>query len=204
MDMTDEMLVSDYVGGNEQAFATLLERHLQTVYSFVLRFVGNAEEAQDISQETFFKAWKSIRKYEPKTSKFKTLVLRIARNTAIDYLRKKKHIPFSHFSNSANKNGSGDGWGDSGSDGAALFAETVADTAPLPDAVFAAAQNREILEAALGELSPEYREVLLLHYQSGLTFLEIGETLDEPQNTVKSRHHRALKALRKVLEERIN
>lgn len=194
MDQTDEELVASYVAGNEGAFAELVERHLKTVYSFVVRFVGSKEEAEDISQETFLKAWKNIRKYESKTSKFKTWILRIARNTAIDHLRKKKHIPFSQFSAKT----------ESGDDGAALFAETVPDTSPLPSELFATIENSEILAGALEQLSPEYREVLLLHYQSGLTFLEIGEALGEPQNTVKSRHHRALKTLRKVLAGKTN
>ncbi|MEI7720314.1 MAG: sigma-70 family RNA polymerase sigma factor [bacterium] len=194
---TDEALVAQYTEGDEWAFETLVGRHLKPVYSFVVRFVGNKEEAEDIVQETFLKAWKSIKKYEPKTSKFKTWIMRIARNTAIDYLRKKKHIPFSQFSYT-------DESGDGGSDGTALFAETVADSGPLPDELFAATQNSETLEQALARLTPPYREALLLHYQSGLTFLEIGEALGEPPNTVKSRHHRALKALRIALEDKTN
>ena len=142
---TDEILIVEYVGGNEAAFATLVERHLQTVYSFVLRFVGNKEEAEDISQETFLKAWKSIAKYDAASSKFKTWVLRIARNTAIDHLRKKKHIPFSAFSDKASDSG----------DGSDLFAETIPDTTPLADDIFAAAENREILDRALLGLPPE-------------------------------------------------
>ena len=83
--------------GDESAFAELTKRHLSGVYSFVVRYVGNAEEAEDITQDTFLKAWKSLKKYDPSSSKFKTWLFRIARNTSIDFLRKKKHVPFSQF-----------------------------------------------------------------------------------------------------------
>lgn len=96
MTQSDEELITAYLAGNSKAFTVLVERHLNGVYSYVLRFVGD-EVAEDIVQETFIKAWNNIKKYNAGSSKFKTWLLRIARNTAIDFLRKKKHIPFSEF-----------------------------------------------------------------------------------------------------------
>ncbi len=185
MDRTDEDLVAAYISGEEGAFSKLVERHLKTVYSFVIRFVGDAQEAEDIAQETFLKAWKSLKQYKVESSKFKTWILRIARNTAIDYLRKRKNIPFSEFETE---------------DGQNILVETVPDTAELPDLLFAKLEDTATLSKAVAKLSPEAREVLLLHYTNGLTFLEIGEILGQPQNTVKSRHHRALLNLRTILE----
>ena len=185
MDRTDEDLVAAYISGEEGAFSKLVERHLKTVYSFVIRFVGDPQEAEDIAQETFLKAWKSLKQYKVESSKFKTWILRIARNTAIDYLRKRKHIPFSEFETE---------------DGQNILAETVPDTAELPDSLFAKLEDTATLNDAVAKLSPEAREVLLLHYTNGLTFLEIGEILGQPQNTVKSRHHRALLTLRTILD----
>ncbi len=184
MDRTDEELIADFVEGNEEAFSTLVERHLKTVYSFVVRFVGNSEEAEDIVQETFLKAWKGAKQYRAEASKFKTWVLRIARNTAIDFLRKRKHIVFSEFENDEGQN---------------VLAETVPDPHELPDEVFARIENADMLAKTIDKLSPEAREILLLHYTNGLTFLEIGEMLNEPTNTVKSRHHRAIQNLKKLL-----
>lgn len=185
MDRSDEELIADYVAGDEEAFTQLVERHLKTVYSFVMRFVGNGHEAEDIVQETFLKAWKSARQYKKEASKFKTWVLRIARNTAIDHLRKKKHIPFSEFENDQGQN---------------VLAETVPDQALLQDERFAKIQDVEAVQRALSKLSPDAREIIVLHYTNGLTFLEIGEMLGAPHNTVKSRHHRAIMSLRKLLE----
>ena len=185
MERSDEELMADFVAGDEEAFSQLVERHLKTVYSFVVRFVGNEHEAQDITQETFLKAWRAARTYRTEASKFKTWVLRIARNSAVDYLRKKKHIPFSQFDTAEGEN---------------VLIETTPDPAALPEELFAKAQDAQRLGAAVQQLAPDAREILLLHYTNGLTFLEIGELLGQPQNTVKSRHHRAILNLRKALQ----
>ena len=185
MDRSDAELIAAHIAGDEAAFGTLVERHLKAVYSFVVRFVGSEHDAEDITQETFLKAWKSASNYRAEASAFKTWVLRIARNTAIDHLRKKKHIPLSAFENSEGHN---------------VLAETVSDERELPDETMARMQDVQALTAALEHLHPNAREVLLLHYTNGLTFLEIGEMLGEKQNTIKSRHHRAVLQLRALLE----
>jgi RNA polymerase sigma-70 factor (ECF subfamily) len=184
MDRNDEDLISAYLGGEEPAFAELTGRHLGGVYSFIARFVGNAEEADDITQETFLKAWKSLKKYDSRTSKFKTWLLRIARNSAIDFLRKKKHIPFSQFETE---------------EGVNILTETVPDTEELPDALLIKLEDAEELHKTLEKLPPKAREILLLYYTNDLTFEDIGEMLGEPTNTVKSRHRRAIQLLRKIV-----
>ncbi len=185
MDRSDEDLISAYLKGDELAFAELTRRNLAGVYSFIARFVGNAEEADDITQETFFKAWKSLKKYNSRTSKFKTWLLRIARNSAIDFLRKKKHVPFSQFETE---------------EGVNVLTETVPDTEELPDALLIKLEDAKELRKTLEKLPPKAREVLLLYYTNDLTFEDIGEMLGEPANTVKSRHRRALQSLRKILQ----
>jgi len=181
---TDEELVLDYLSGNEAAFAELTNRHLSGVYSFALRLVGDAAAAEDIAQETFLKAWKSLKKYNEKTSKFKTWLLRIARNTAIDHLRKKKHVPMSYFENETGGN---------------VLAETVADQEELAPAILERLDDARELNRTLDLLGPKHREILLLYYSNDCTFEEIAGMLNEPTNTVKSRHRRALSALRDLL-----
>lgn len=184
MERTDEELIADYLSGEEAAFGELTNRHLRGVYSFALRLVGDAAAAEDISQETFLKAWKSLKKYNQASSKFKTWLLRIARNTAIDYLRKKKHIPLSAFENEAGGN---------------VLAETVADTGELAPTMLERLDDARELHEVLAQLSPKHREILLLYYSNDLTFEEIAQMLGEPANTVKSRHRRALVALRTLI-----
>ena len=145
---------------------------------------------EDIAQEVFLKTWKSIYRYNPESSKFKTWILRIARNTAIDYLRKRKHIPFSEFSSTRDEEDGG---------GANLLADVIPDPNPLPEELFARTEDAEMVIHSVEMLSPRHREVLTLHYTNHLTFEEIGRMLGQPTNTVKSRHHRALIALRTLL-----
>jgi RNA polymerase sigma-70 factor (ECF subfamily) len=189
-EQTDEELVAAYVDGQENAFGQLVARHLSGVYTFALRLVGDEHAAEDIAQEVFLKTWKSIYRYNPESSKFKTWILRIARNTAIDYLRKRKHIPFSEFSSTRDEEDGG---------GANLLADVIPDPNPLPEELFARTEDAEMVIHSVEMLSPRHREVLTLHYTNHLTFEEIGRMLGQPTNTVKSRHHRALIALRTLL-----
>ncbi len=184
-DRSDEELIAAYLTGQEDAFGELTRRHLTGVYSFTLRFVGSVHDAEDIVQDTFLKAWKSLRKYDPRSSKFKTWLFRIARNTAIDFLRKKKHVPFSQFETEGGVN---------------VLTETVASEEELPDTLMMKLEDAKELHTTLEQLPPRAREILLLYYTNELTFEEIGTILGEPTNTVKSRHRRALQALRKILE----
>ena len=183
----DAELIADHVRGDESAFPILLERYLKQIYNFALRQCGSSEDAEDIAQETFLKAWKNLGKYRRESAQFRTWLFHIARNTTIDYLRKKKHVAFSEFDTE---------------EGGNFLTETLADEEPLADELFFRAQNAQMIEDSLTKLPPRSREVLLLRYREGLTFDEIGEVLSEPLNTAKSRHRRALQALRNIVEKK--
>jgi RNA polymerase sigma-70 factor (ECF subfamily) len=180
----DEDLIVTYLEGEDSAFELLVQRHLKLVYSFVFRFVGNEKDAEDIVQETFIKAWKNLKNYSRQSSRFKTWLMHIARNTAIDYLRKKQHVPFSKLE---------------GEDETGWFAENLPDEALLPEELLAHKGDVEDLERAMLEISPVYREVLLLYYGSNLTFEEAATISGIGVNTLKSRHRRAVAELRKLL-----
>lgn len=184
MDERDEDLIAAYIAGDEDAFATLTARHIKGVYSFAYRLIGDTHAAEDVTQETFVKIWKSLKSYNQGTSKFKTWMLHIARNTAIDFLRKRKHVPLSQFDDEEGHNS---------------ITDTSADEEKLPDELFAEGEDIQMLAEATSKLPTKQQEVLILHYTNGLTFEEISEVLREPHNTVKSRHHRALLALRKLI-----
>lgn len=175
--------MAEYLKGNESSFANLVRKYLRPVYNFVYRYVGNAQEAEDVVQVTFVKVWKNIKKFDRKRS-FKTWVFNIAKNTAIDFLRKKKTIPFSDFEDASGQN---------------ILEDTLSDPAPLPSDLFAQKDLSQRLTVAMEKLSPKYRVILSLHYIDQLTFQEISETLDEPMNTVKSRYRRAAEMLRQYL-----
>jgi RNA polymerase sigma-70 factor (ECF subfamily) len=185
MDKTDAELVALNFSGDEEAFKVIVERHLKSVYNLAYRLTGSSEEAEDIAQEVFLRAWKNLKKYQPEKN-FKTWLLTIAKNASIDYLRKKRAVPFSDFEDDEGEN---------------PLTESLADPLPYPIELVETAQNREMIEKAVSKLSPNYQAVLFLKYQEELTFEEIGRILEKPLDTVKSQHLRALVKLRKMLRD---
>lgn len=180
----DSELIASYLNGEETALSLLINRHLKAVYNFVYRLTYNKENTEDIVQETFFKVWKNLKKFR-QGENFKTWLFTIARNTTIDFLRKKKEYVFSDFENS---------------EGGNYVADSLADTEPLPDALVEQLEKSKMLEELLSKLTPLYREVLILRYNEDLTFEEIGKVLGKPLDTVKSQHRRALIELRKIIK----
>ncbi|MDD5431032.1 MAG: RNA polymerase sigma factor [Candidatus Pacebacteria bacterium] len=182
-DRIDSQNIEEYLNGNENALELVIERYFRAVYSFVYRLVGNKQDANDIAQEVFVKVWKNIKKYKT-SQKFKAWLFAIAKNTSIDWLRKKKEEVFSEFENE---------------DGESVLENNLIDPAPLADKIIARAEKAKSLEKLLEKLPINYRAVLVLKYEEGFTFEEIGEVLEKPLNTVKSQYRRALIALRGLL-----
>lgn len=181
---SDHALVHAYLEGHQQSLSTLVSRYTDPIFAYVLRLTGDREAAADITQEVFIKAWRNLASFDSKQN-FKTWVYTIARNTAYDWLRKKKLVPFSAL-------GEADGDG---------FEQTLVDVEPLPHEQLEKSEGSMFLERLLTELSPDVRDILLLHYIDEMTFDEIGRIRGESLNTVKSRHRRALLLLRKLADQ---
>jgi RNA polymerase sigma-70 factor (ECF subfamily) len=194
MEYTDEKLVADYLAGNEGALAMLISRYLKPIYGFVYRYVGSKQQAQDITQEVFLKVWRNLKKstlslsrgFNPKKGSFKTWIFSIAKNTAIDFLRAKKEVVFSELD---------------APDGENTFADNIVDSSPLPAELIEREDIKQALAGAMEKISPSYRPVLYLRYNDHFTFREIAEILEEPLDTIKSRHRRALIMLKKFFGE---
>ncbi len=181
---TDAELVTAIIGGNGESFTALVDRHMPTVYKFTYRYIGNVDATNDVVQEVFIKVWKNIKKFD--TSKnFKTWLLTIAKNTALDSIKKKKAVLFSKI--------------EEGEADLDTFLAPYVEATDLPDQIVDRQYAKAGLEAALLHLSPSYRSVLLLRYTEHMKFREIAEILQEPIDTIKSKHRRALMMLKKLL-----
>jgi RNA polymerase sigma-70 factor (ECF subfamily) len=165
-------------------FGQLMRQYLSPIYNFAYRLTNSADLANDITQETFIKVWQNLKQFNEAKS-FKPWLFTIARHTAIDWLRKRKMIPFSDLRNQE--------------DGGNNFENNIPDELPLPDELFRRAELISLLEQALAELPINDRTIILLHQTEKLTFAEIAEILNQPMNTVKSRYRRARVALRQFL-----
>jgi RNA polymerase sigma-70 factor (ECF subfamily) len=183
-DLTDEQLIEIYLKGNKKALELLISRYLKPIYNFVYKYVNNSHDAEDITQETFVKIWKNLKKFDQE-KKFKAWIYQVARNTMIDFFRRRKTIPFSRFEDANGDN---------------VLIETLADLNPLPLEIFEKKDWAQRLTAAIDQLSPKYRAVVSMRYHEQLTLQEIAKILGEQLNTVKSRYRRALIELRRILE----
>lgn len=184
-ELTDEQLILKYHSGHPEVFETLVKRYLPSLYRFAYRFSGDVAEAEDIAQEVIVKAWKHLHRVDPSQS-FKGWMFRIARNICIDHLRKKNAIPLSTFEND---------------DGSNSLEDSLVDPIPLADEQMDRQQLSEVIRAALEALPAQYRIVLSLRYDEGLTLAEIAETLETPIETIKSQHRRGVLHLRKNISK---
>jgi len=184
--LSDQQLIENYFKGDEKSLEILIERYLKPVYGFAYRYVNNAQEAEDITQEVFVRAWRNLKKFDKERS-FKTWLFSIAKNASIDFFKKKRSVPFAELENEEGES----------------ILEKIIDPSPLPIAILEQKGIAETLAKALQELSLKYRMVLFLRYNDHFTFQEIAESLGEPLNTVKSRYRRGLIMLKKLLNASI-
>jgi RNA polymerase sigma-70 factor (ECF subfamily) len=180
----DIKLVSNYLNGEEDALKEIVQKYYKTIYRFLFNYIGGSPESADLTQEVFLKIWKKIKKYDKRHS-FKTWIFTIARNTAIDFLRKKRNSVFSDFENV---------------DGTNMLEENLSDDLPSASEVFSKIENAKKLKEELDRLPVIYKEVIMLKYQEEMDFGEISTVLKRPEETVKSQHRRALIMLRKNID----
>lgn len=181
----DAALAAGSAKGDGESFAALVDRHMPAVYKFTYRYVGDADAASDIVQDVFIKVWKNIKKFDSGKS-FTTWLFAIAKNTALDAVKRKKAVLFSKIEEGE----------DADLD---AFLAPYLGAQEMPDEIAVRNEARSQMEGFLARLSPGYRSVLLLRYGEHLKFREIADTLQEPIDTVKSKHRRALIQLRKLI-----
>jgi RNA polymerase sigma-70 factor (ECF subfamily) len=190
-EVTDEVLMMRFQGGDRAAFATLVKKHKTPIYNFVMRLVRSPSAAEDLAQDVFVKVVQSAADFKHE-SKFSTWVYSIARNLCIDHLRKMSHRQHPSLDQAR---------GDA-PDGPTLLDRT-------PDRHPSASVERAVIGSELGVriarcvegLPEEQREVFLLREVANLPFKDIAGITGVPENTVKSRMRYALERLQENLAE---
>lgn len=183
--MSEEELISRAQKGDEDAFAQLMEAHQGKVYGLILRLTSSPEDALELSQETFFNAWRGLPGFHGE-SQFSTWLFRLASNVTIDFLRREKRRRSIMGSSLSEGDLDGGQW-------------DVPDERFTPQSEVERTELQEAVHRGLSQLSDEHRTVLLLRELSGLSYREIGDILQLEEGTVKSRIARARLALKKVL-----
>jgi RNA polymerase sigma-70 factor (ECF subfamily) len=179
-----------YQRGEVRAFEILLARHRRGVFSFIARLVGIDAVAEELLQETFLRVIRGAEGYQ-KQAKFTTWLYTIARNLCVDQSRRQKHRKAASLDAPASR----------GEEDGPTLGEQVAGHEPGTDRQ---AKGKELvgrIEAAMGELPDDQREVFIMREMLEMPFAEIAKVVGAPENTVKSRMRYALERLRGALHE---
>ena len=175
-------LIKKAAKGDPQAFETLMLRYQTPVYNLCYRLMGNEEDAADMTQETFLKAWKYLEGFHMDSS-LSTWLYRLANNCCLDLLRSKKRKPTISI---VREDEEGE--------------ETVldpVDPAPLPDEMLIRKEEYALLQKALLSLDEQQRAILTLRVVNDMSYEDISQVLQIKEGTVKSRLARARENLRK-------
>jgi len=170
--------------GDQVAFTFLLDNYWNEVYGFMLKRTENETDSEDITIETFSKAFDKIATYNPEFQ-FNTWLIAIAKNVHIDMLRKKKSSLFVDISENDDRQ-----------------AYNIADSSPTAEDELITEQNLSQLLRYVKELKPHYQEVIQLRYFQEMSYQEISEQLDEPLSNVKIKLLRAKKLLAEIIEKK--
>jgi RNA polymerase sigma-70 factor (ECF subfamily) len=189
--LEDAILVDRLQSGDLAAFAELIDRYQDRLYNAQLRMVGDAEDARDLTQETFLRALSAIPSFRG-TSQVYTWLFRIGMNLAMNHRRRGQR-------EKAMRDPRGGHDPRVVRQAEHLLREAGNRTEPPPDCQLEAAERRELVRRAIDELQPEQRAIIILRDIENLDYEQIAEVLDVAIGTVKSRLHRARMALREML-----
>ncbi len=189
IEIDEKKVIKRAAKGDADAFEQLVLTYQTPIYNLCLRMIGNPEDAADLTQEAFIKAWKNLGGFQFESA-FSTWLYRLASNTCLDHLRSVKRRP--QVSLTAED-----------SDGETQTMD-FPDPAPSPEAAVIVKEEQELLARAMDALDEQQRQILTLRAVNELSYAEIAELLGIKEGTVKSRLARTRDALRKILLERGN
>jgi len=174
---------------DQNAFAKLMSRYKDSIFFMVLKMVHNRDDAEDITMESFSKAFNNIEKYDQRYA-FSTWLFKIATNNCIDFIRKKRLDTTSIDKTTENDKGD-------------EISIDIKSDALNPEEKMMKAQRAFSVRGSLSKLDPKYRQLIELRYYEELSYEEISEQLDLPLGTVKAQLFRAKDMLYKLIGDNI-
>ena len=184
MAWSDEELVARSIGGDLDSFNQLVVRWERPIYALAYRVIGREEDARDVCQETFLRAFRALRGFKGQ-AKFSSWLYRITLNLCRDWIRRERRAPTAQAPE--------------GVDLVELAASGQVDVETVEDLVSRRLLGRAVARAMAG-LPEDQRTAIVLKEYHGLTFQEIADLLDCPLSTVKTRLYQGLSVLRRQLE----
>jgi len=186
--LEDFRLIDMAVGGDQKAYARLLQRYRRPVYHVILKMVRNVDDAEDLTIESFAKAFRSLHKFK-KDFTFSTWLFRIATNNTIDFIRKKKLNTLSIENTYTDDNG----------ESVSIDVED-ANLNPQEEAI--KLQKEELIQIFVDKLPAKYQKLVRLRYFHELSYEEIAKELDAPLGTVKAQLHRARELMYELVKNK--
>ncbi|NLW90176.1 MAG: sigma-70 family RNA polymerase sigma factor [Syntrophomonadaceae bacterium] len=183
--ISDESLAIDTLNGDLSAFEELVNRYKHRVFSIVYRLMGQYQEAEDVTQEVFINVFEKLYQFDA-DKKFAPWIYRIASNTSISALRKKKNVIVVDFDEVPQ----------------VAYESTIAGESYNPQHLYEREELKGLINDAITELPESYRMVIILRYQMDLDNQEIADILDISKENIEVRVHRARKALRQIIQKR--
>jgi RNA polymerase sigma-70 factor, ECF subfamily len=188
----DRSVVLEAVKGNRDAFDILVEKYYKKIYNLAYRFVGDAEEANDLAQEIFTAAYQNLKKFRG-DAKFSTWLFQIATNRGknrFKYLKRRGYFA-----------GRGQQETDDDRDSSQ---KAIPDYSTNPETLLASKQIQKIVQDAIDDLDPDHKEIVILRDIEGFSYDEIAQMLNLPEGTTKSRLHRARMVVKEKLKKALS
>lgn len=186
IEIEEKRLLKKAAVGDADAFELLVLKYQMPIYNLCFRMTGNAEDAADMTQEAFLKAWKGLSSFQFESA-FSTWLYRLASNTCLDYLRALRRRP--QVSLTVEDNDREEQVLD------------IPDATPTPEETLVTAEEQRLLSEALALLEVEQRQIIVMRVVNELSYAEISSVLGIKEGTVKSRLARARENLRKKLQQ---
>jgi RNA polymerase sigma-70 factor, ECF subfamily len=185
MEISDAAVVAQVLAGDRDAFRLLVDRHTRSIYSVAWRMTGNQQDAEEIVQNTFLRAYRSLHRFELRAS-FATWLYRIAVNRSLDFLKAKKMTDAHQISHDPRPDDQD-------------REVQVASTHPGPDRLLLSTEARQKINEAIGLLSPAERVAFTMRHMEGRSIEEISKVLNVRASAAKNSIFRAVQKIRQQL-----